>query len=375
MERKQNTYKILFAVIIIVLVLPAIQGEFKVFKPNNLKGYFVSTQKDTLSLGEWLAGNYQNNLTEVTKDNIGFRPFLIRLHNQIQYSLFGKVSAAGVVVGKENYLYEMNYIKAYNGTDFLGKDSIKIKVDKLAVIRDSLKKHGIDIIVGLAAGKGSFYPEYFPEEYQNQKAKITNQQYFKKLAMENNIPCIDFNSWFVNAKDTSRYMLYPKYGIHWSYYGMVKVADSLIRYVEDLRNTNLINLEITDIEITGDIKKGDYDIGHSLNLLYQLPSPKMAYPKFRWSPDSTATKPKVLVIGDSFYWGLYNMGLPTNSFDTGGFWYYFRQAYPENKPVKQMNIKEKILEQDIIILLGTEATFDRYPYGFIENTYNALMSP
>jgi hypothetical protein len=35
------------------------------------------------------------------------------MNNQLAFSLFNKAKANGAVVGKENYLYEENYIKAY----------------------------------------------------------------------------------------------------------------------------------------------------------------------------------------------------------------------------------------------------------------------
>lgn len=368
--KSKKLHRIFFFLILTILILPSIQGFSHIFKVKKLKGYFIETKKDSLKIDSWFNGSYQDNITKYSNEKFGFRPFFVRLHNQLNYSLYDEVNAAGVIVGKENYLYEENYIRAYNGTDFLGKDSIDRKLEKLAVINDSLKKNDVDLIVAFAAGKGTFYPEYFPEKDQNKKAEITNQSYFRSKLNQYNISYIDYNTWFKQAKDTSKYLLYPKYGIHWSYYGMVKAADSLIRYIEDLREIDLPNIEITDIKLSKKLKFTDYDIGEALNLLFQPSTEAMAYPKFRWAADSTSVKPKVVVISDSFYWGLYNMGLATNSFDTGGFWYYFEHAYPENKPVKEFNLREKILEQDVIVLLGTEATFNRFPYGFIEQTYS-----
>ena len=40
-----------------------------------------------------------------------------------------------------------------------------IKIDKLSELKDTFLKRGIDLIVLLAPGKASFFPEYLPDHY------------------------------------------------------------------------------------------------------------------------------------------------------------------------------------------------------------------
>ena len=48
--------------------------------------------------------------------------------------MFRLPTAFGVIIGKENYFYEENYIKAYTGVDFLGEDSLSRMVNRIKFI-------------------------------------------------------------------------------------------------------------------------------------------------------------------------------------------------------------------------------------------------
>ena len=85
-----------------------------------MKGSFTKLEDTTLTVDGWLSGNYQLTHQDYIDQNIGFRNVLVRTYNQMHYSLFDNARANQVVVGKDNYLYEENYIKAHLGRDFVG---------------------------------------------------------------------------------------------------------------------------------------------------------------------------------------------------------------------------------------------------------------
>ena len=65
----------------------------------------------------------------------------IRTMNQIDYSLFNETHARSVLVGKEGYLFEENYIKAALGLDDLKStqvDSIVVSLESLSVESSTL---------------------------------------------------------------------------------------------------------------------------------------------------------------------------------------------------------------------------------------------
>ncbi len=362
---------LLFFVLIFLLIIPLIQNKFKFVHLEPLKGAITQTEKEFFSFKGWFSGEYQLREEKFLNETFGFRNFFVRLNNQIAYDLFNKAKANEVIIGKNNYLYEENYIKAYYGTDFIGVDSITQRMQKLKFIQDTLSKLHKNIIVVFAAGKGSFYPEYFPDKYRIQKS-LTNYESYLKLAKELGLTYIDFNKYFVENKYKSKYPLYPQYGIHWSYYGMCLAADSLINYIQKLRHIKMSSLYWDKIEMSFP-KESDYDIADGMNLLFKFKCEKMAYPHVFIQPDSANTKPSLLVVADSYYWGIFKIW-DLNIFSNSEFWFYNKQVYPESFHnsimTSQIDIKNEIAKYDVIIIMATEATLPEFGWGFIENTYN-----
>jgi hypothetical protein len=361
----------LLVFILLLLVLPYLQSFFKIVKLQPLKGAIEFSENPSITLNGWFSGDYQTKQEKYLNESFGFRNFFIRINNQIAFDLFNEAKANGVIIGKDNYLYEENYIKAYYGTDYIGVDSIRNRMSKLAYIQDTLHKLNKTIILVFAAGKGSFYPEYFPARFKSAQTTRNFETYLAE-AKKVNMEYIDFNTFFCENKIKSPYQLYPKYGIHWSYYGAGLAADSLLHRIEKLRNIDLAGLFWKDIELDYP-KESDYDIADGMNLLFKLKSAKMAYPHYQFESNSGKAKPALLVVADSYYWGMYNIGI-SNAFSISHFWFYNKQIYPESNSsqleTNQINLKEEIEKHDIIVLLATESNLPNLGWGFIENTYD-----
>jgi len=357
----------------LMLALPTMQGNWSPFELKSLHGSFKKIKEKSLSLEGWFDGSYQKNKEQYSKDNIGFRPFFIRLKNQIEFSIFDKINANGVVIGKDDYLFIDGYINTHLGLDFLGEEYIQNKVDKLKKIADTLKTKNIDLIVIFPPGKGSFYPEFIPEKYNQSKKTISNYDYYSEALKKDRLNYIDFNQWFRLMKDSSNYLLYPKNGIHWSNYGAFLAADSIIHFIEKLRNIELPELVLNDIEITNKPRNSDRDIEDALNLFIDLPKVTMAYPIFDIALDTSMQKTKVLTIADSFYWILYNWKISEKVFDEGEFWYYNKKIYGSNYKgdgsLEQINYISEIEKNKVILLICTDRNLNKFAFGFIDRLY------
>ena len=366
--------KWLFYFIIALLIAPIIQQKTNFIKINPLKGSFPSEKILKFSFKDWFEGAYSANQDKYLNENFGFRNLFIRLYNQIQYSLFREAKANGVIIGKDNYLYEENYILSYLGRDFIGEDKIQDKVQKLKKITDTLKTKNIDLFVILAPGKGSFYPEYIPEKYNPNYKTTSNYDVYQKIILQKNINLLDFYSWFVNMKNSSEYPLFPKTGIHWSKYGELLVADSIIKYINS-KNRQLLKSKIIikNINYSAGVFDTDDDIEQGMNLLFNIKDLEMGYPDFKFEKSNVAGL-KVLAVADSYYWGLFNSGLSQHAFNNGQFWFYNEGIYPEsyNEPlyVSDIELKESIESNDIIMLLATDANLYKFAFGFIDQTYD-----
>lgn len=362
--------------LVVALVLPLFQQLTDVPHKRKLRGYAKIADVPEFSMKDWFDGKYQPQAEKALNDRFGYRRSFVMVNNQVCFSLYKKVFAGGVVIGKENHLYEKNYLKAYNGTDYRGDAVWQEKARKLKVIQDSLASRGTQLLVTLAAGKGSFYPEYFPDSYIMERGP-TNGGRMVDFFKEEGVNHLDFNSWFVEMKDTSRYCLYPRTGIHWSIYGMVLAADSLIKRSEALTGKQIAPFEWSNVEVTKKYRSSDRDIEDGLNLIFRVNRDEMAYPEISY-PEGENDSVKAIIISDSFYWGLHNMGISNRAFHEGEFWYYYKRIYANHlaEPIEleEVDIDKlaKFEEADIIILLTTEATHILFPWGFADEAYKLL---
>ncbi|MCK4678175.1 MAG: hypothetical protein KAT48_08600 [Bacteroidales bacterium] len=369
----------LFALILILLFLSPLQKRYHIFSIKQLEGDFILASKPEFSKAGWFSGKFQDQLTNYLEQHIGFRNLLVRINNQFDYSLFRKTHAEGIIVGKNDVLYEHDYIRAYLGNDFIGERTWDKKMRRLKYVQNYLKKNkNIDLILVLEPSKARYEPEYIPDWYDLAGRTISNYEFILKKADELEICYVDMNKYYRMMKDTASYSMYPQYGVHWSNYGMAFVADSLIKYLEDLRKIDMPEMYIDSLEITKLPRPPDYDAGKPLNLLWELPHKPMAYPVLSFEDNRSKDRPMVLMVGDSYYWNIYNASIPEHLFSNMDYWYFNKLVYPaswaDTVYVSTINIQKEVEKQDIVLLMVTERFLHKYDFGFVDNIFN-IYSP
>ncbi len=358
---------LLFFLLVLIISLPLLQGVFPYIDGKPLSGAVTTAEAPEFSFNSWISGDFQKQAEPFLQQATGFYPDLIRLNNQLDYSIFRLVHAKDVIIGKENYLYELNYIEDYTGQNFTGSNAAEAMLSTLRFLQDKLSEQGTRLVMLFLPGKASFYPEYIPDELLPEKMGISNYKYLSEGCKRHGINHIDFNRWFISMKDTASWPLYPRYGIHWSIYGMGICADSLFRYVSHTLGIRMNDFGWEGLDITADLRDTDYDMGEGLNLIRKMKNIPGAYPRFFHRQVENAVKPDVLVIADSFFWMMYGNGLTTPMFGKHDFWYYFEQSIVANRPISaftDQEMKSEIESYDLIILMSTEANLFKFPYGF-----------
>ncbi len=167
------------------------------------------------------------------------------------------------------------------------------------------------------------------------------------------------------------YPLFPQQGTHWSEFAMWYAADSLLNYIEDIRKINLSEVIQDGREYSKELRSTDYDVGVTMNLLFELDHGEMPYPEFHFGEDARNQKPNVLAIADSYYWNIFNTRIPKNLFNNQAFWYFYKKVYPDSyygdKLVQDLNIKEEIEKQDVILFMATERFLYMIDRGFVDD--------
>ncbi|MBN2683482.1 MAG: hypothetical protein JXR58_13390 [Bacteroidales bacterium] len=344
--------------ILAVLTIPGLLYFYPLFEEKGLRGDFVPAKKPEFSLENWFAGKFQAQAEEYVTENIGFHNFLVRLNNQMNFSFFSIAATEGVVVGKENQMYEKDYILEYTGEYFIGDVPIEKKVKQIKFLQDHLlEKYNKHLVIVFEPGKAEVMPEFIPDRYHPERRTRTNYQAFLDFCNKNEVKYLDLNRFFIDIKDTVSYPLYPRYGIHWSIYGMSLAADTLVKYLEHITQKDLIDVKWEIKSVSSTPKETDYDVGESMNLLWNVNRDEYAYPVGIFEQNPEKWKPRVLAIADSYYFNIYSSYIPENVFANRDFWYFGKRVFPISyktvTTIKEINAEEAIQSQDIILCMVT----------------------
>jgi hypothetical protein len=365
--------KMLFILIMAIFWFPIIQEKFKLFSFYDLNGVTTPTEKPKLTKHDWFEGSFQAIYEGYQVNNYGFRNPLIRLYNQFDYSLFRHTHSA-IVVGKDDYLFEANYLNELIGENRLSEKELQNMLDGVAQTQKYLSDRNITLITMLAPGKSYYYEEYIPDYYKERIDANSNYRTITRLASDMDLNLIDANSWFLKMKDTIRYPLFPRQGIHWNYYGATLATDSLIRYIEFKKGIELPDFTYT-IEFPPKLQGSDNDLGDLLNLLFAQKNPLMPYPKYAFQ-NNREKKLSMLTIGDSFYWTIYNSGIIYNEFKYNCYYYYNSSIHDKDgehaEKTPDVNLLSELKKHDVILFIHSTPNDHDLGWGFVKSLKNNI---
>ena len=261
----------LFFFLFLVMILPFLQHCFGFIESGKLNGYIVSTPDVKFSYPKWWDGTYQKQKSYFLNDSVGFRPDLVRLSDQIGFSLFNEVHAADVYLGKDGQLFSKVHTDEYFGGDHIGIDTVRTMLIKLKRIQDTLEHLGKTMVFVYAPSKAYYLPEKIPDCLRlAEPPKISNYHTFKRLGDSLHINQLDFNAYFIAMKDTVKNLIFSKQGTHWTNYGALLGGDSLTKYIERTRNISMPELTIEEMQYSAAARNDDADLSRILNLIYCL---------------------------------------------------------------------------------------------------------
>jgi len=373
-RRSQILKNILIFLMLVILFIPLIQNTLKLFTVRDLKGSFKLSPDIEFISEYWFSGLFQENKEKYVNEHFGFRNTLVRTNNQVKFNLFKKTSNIETVIGRDNYLFAKAYIESYTGENFVGSEKIIATCGVIKALQDKMQEQGKIFLPVLAPNKARVLNNYLPagvsiKNISNYEAMLIC---FKKL----NVRYLDFNAYFMENYKTSPYPLHPKYGVHWSSYGHTLAADSIINYINYHYHVNTPRLDWKkNIVLSDSLRELDYDAGDGMNLFIdRMPSEKMAYPAYQYK-DTANARPPLLVVGDSYNFGLEMTGIQNRIFSDYKFLYYFKELLPyseDKEAFLKLNLKEEIENHKVFLMIATEHNLKDFGWGFPEKTLNIL---
>ncbi len=363
----------LFLLLLGILLAPVVEQSTGVIRMKNLSGQPDLTPYPKFTLKGWFRDEFQPQFNKATEEHVGFRPVMIRMKNELEYTLYHKANASGVVVGKDRYVYESDYIRSYTGRDYLGDYFWSQKFQRLQMVKDTLAKLGVQMAVVLEPGKATFHPEYIPGRFLKFKTDQTNYQALLRESIRIGMPLLDLNRYFKEKKRNAPYPLFPKGGIHWSVGGMVMAADTLLGFIRDDLHLKVPELVVDRVEMSDSLRDTDGDVVEIMNLLWSPEHPKMGYPSFHFTPVDSASRPRVLVISDSYYFNILGAKIPANAFANEAFWYYNSSIYPDSwtspKDTGSIDVPKTVENMNLVLIMVTERFYHRFDWDFTDIIY------
>lgn len=377
---------LLSALLMVLLLVPILQQATDLFPVKPMNGVVVATPKPEATVEDFCKNAYQPQIEKYVSENFGFREPFIRLYNQYLWDFYRKtsVSKEQLEFGKDGWFYAPGVISDYYQRHFryFATDSLQMasmlskEAHRLLQLQEALEAHGTHLFVSLVPAKDLICPEHLPEEpdtiYVGEpkiSARFFNEQEFARMGINH----INLEQYFLQMKDTASFALFPKTGMHWSRYAALQAADTLIRYMENLGGINMKNLVIGPRKLGKAIDPDD-DLEQLLNLQRPVRKPKYYYADCEADCDTTATKPKMIVVGDSFWWTI-AVQIPLKEiFSSAPYWYYNNTIYYDSRynSVSEADLAQELISADFVMLSYCATQQYRMNDGFSQKALEAL---
>lgn len=377
------TKRVLLVLLLAIVFIPVIQTNFLFFKEKPLKGVYAPAPTPTFTWAGLRGNTYQDSLEHSLEDRLGFRPYLIRLRNQLAFSLFNVVHLTSVEVGQQGVLFETLQIQSYAGQDRLAEDVVQTRVRRLKTVQRDLARHGVQLLFVMAPNKARFQPEDLPRRWHIAPGTVTNYDLYRRALQADTVNLLDFVPLMAEWKKTSPYPLFARAGTHWSGYGASLAADTLLRRLEQMGSMRFPTIRTVGkpliVQIIDSLQGSDNDLVKPLNLWQEMENTPHAYPQLAFdAPRPGQTRPSALFVADSFVWGLcqFNPFLENSFSDDTRFWYYGKYVHKTDKaltysePVMyNLDLQKKIESRRFIVLIITEHNLVKQEFDFTNQVY------
>lgn len=378
-----RTQTILFTLTALLLFAFAIQQQTGLFKFKELNGVVDSCPRPEWTWLNFIDGGLQDSTEAYLQQNFGFREPLTRFYNQTEWTLFRYSQVAEyqrIVITDDNWIFEPATVEEYyqgrayyNGEDFTDNllKQFEAEAQRLLQIQKMLEPYGTHLFVALLPGKEQICPEHMPKNTQYFKEKkITAFDFYSKRLKELGVNHINLAECFMEMKGKVSYPLFPQTGTHWSNLAAIYATDTLIRYMEHLSDSNMVN--ITTGGIFQRTLKPDADLESLMNLIWPIQKRPNMLATATYDFDTTAWRPRLITIGDSFYWNILNFTPVWDVFESVPYWYYFSTAYFDDDDLKvthkisDLDVLQEVIDADFVMLSYSTVALYKMSNGFSE---------
>ena len=375
----QNKYQIylLITVFIVIITFPVINAQIKIIEDIESSENREMVSFPTIDFS--YLDKFPSDFNAYYSDNFSLRSLLIQWHTIFTLDLFEKSPIPDkLIIGKNDWLFLAgNELDPYRGKNNLTNAELEKFKTEFEYRKDYLEKRGCKFYVLVAPIKGAIYSELMPDNAFRIYEKSWGEQLINYLEKNSDINTINLYDKFKSLKQQTEHPLYYKLDNHWNaigaYYGASEFLNSVHKDFPAVHSTPISEYYITKKDLNkGNILDMLSGIGHLKNRYKDtmfVMEPKKGtvatidkpvgyaciegFPycyeyelnySIKNSPDTT--KPKLLIISDSF---------------GGGFFPFAAEQFSETIKIFdswRYQLNEPIVEQekpDVVLLIMLES--------------------
>jgi hypothetical protein len=223
------------ALFFVLLSLPLLQQFFHIIPDTAVQENRNKAKLPTDISALFSGGDFAHRFEQYFNDSYGLRDNLIKLHNQIQYSLFK--TSDRVLIGPDGWLfYKHVYEDGIRNTESQAHRLPKL-FERIERLSSSLAARGITLVVAMCPLKFTVYPEKLPAAIVQPPQHSVFQKFRSFLNTHSSVKSVDVYARLMELKRERQ--VYHKTDFHWNDPAGAVVMKDLIRLLGVLSHTGV----------------------------------------------------------------------------------------------------------------------------------------
>lgn len=371
-NRIDKIRKIVVLALFFIILLASFIWKFSGLEQMALNGVTQNVEEPQKTAKTILNGEWQSQYETWYQEQFNLKAPAVLFLNRFAWSAFHITTNQNLVVGKQDNLYEKNYVKNYlELTDIVTQEYLDIRMEQLGELQQKLEAKGKHLMIFITPSKAEIYPEDIPWNYMlcSNRTMATNYERLVEALDKQGIDYYDSIPYVRQLKEEGKFPVFPKTGTHWSQVTGSLVAQQLSDALEAEFGYDLNELTISYRETDTPLQP-DADIFSTMNLLI---SPYDTYyePVYTLAKEG-ADHPNVFIRGGSFLGQSASHLINTGCFGTNVhmensnvFLNFYSQSLTMSS-YDELNWEELIGDKELFILEVNQCAVQDMGFGVIE---------
>ncbi len=369
----------------VLVSLPELLTRVHWLQPIRLRGAVPPTKEIPLRFESYASGAFQSAFEGRYGAEFAVRGHLVRTQNETNLRVFHQLdqhSNTPMLLGKNDFLYEGEYVDAYNRRDHVPLAELETKVRRLRLLQDHLERNGSTLLVVISPSKAHLYPEFLPAGMRDKRFPDvpTNYAAFIPLLEEHGVHFLDAQGYLEQQKRKVDYLLFANTGAHWNRAASCPVVDRIMRTLGKQLGREFSGVSCKPVRVRPEPEPGEHDLSTVANLWFESalfqPTP---YPDARPKVAKGGDQPSLLIVGGSFVWALlhdFERFKLTRSVDY--LYYYSRWVHsPGGKrtPLErdQLDFEHDVFRHDAVVIEINASLVQKVGFGILEDAELAIQ--